>query len=68
MMGREDSAGLLAAVELYEKPQPAMAQIAGAIADKTRSVMPAFENATAFMSKSRPRGLAREVQKRAQEP
>ena len=28
MIGTEDSAGLLPAVELSEKPQPAMAQIA----------------------------------------
>jgi hypothetical protein len=61
MIGTEDSAGLLAAVELYETPQPAMAQIAGAITDRTRAVMRAFENAIGFMNKSRPRVRARKV-------
>jgi hypothetical protein len=61
MMGREDSAGLLLAVELYETPQPAMAQIAGATKDRTRAAMRAFENAIGFMNKSRPRGRARKV-------
>jgi hypothetical protein len=48
-VGAEESMRPFSAVELDERPQPVMAQIASAIAHRKRVVVPACEKATPFI-------------------